>query len=126
MKCHTIYKRLSNGANSEEEEEMEGFGWAILSIISFGLLIALSTYCNTPENKRQMNYGNQNSQMICPHCQQKGWIRTKTDITSSSSDGKKVAGALITGGLSLLVTGAPENKSRTQAHCLNCKQTWYY
>ena len=43
--------------------------------------------------------------VICPHCQQKGGVKTMRVQVKGNISGGKATGALLTGGLSLFVTG---------------------
>ena len=67
-----------------------------------------------------------NPHMICPHCQTKGEISTKTvDLTKGVSGGK-ATGAILTGGASLLVTGLSRKEKQTEAHCWKCGNIWHF
>jgi transcription elongation factor Elf1 len=68
----------------------------------------------------------QNMQMICPHCQTKGSVRTNEIERKVGVSGGKATGAILTGGISLLLTGLSRKESVTQAHCGNCGATWIY
>jgi hypothetical protein len=65
-----------------------------------------------------------NDAYICPHCQTKGCVRTKSITKKMGISGAKATGALFTGGLSLLATGLSRKEGMTQAHCCNCNCTW--
>jgi hypothetical protein len=65
-------------------------------------------------------------QMICPHCQTKGSVKTKEIERKVGISGGKATGAILTGGFSLLVTGLSRKESCTQADCGNCGATWVY
>ena len=69
-------------------------------------------------------YGDTNSEYICPHCQQKGLVRIKNVKRKKGISGAKVMGALVTSGVSLVVTGLSKKDGMTQAHCDNCNCTW--
>jgi len=64
--------------------------------------------------------------MICPHCQTKGQVHTKSVKQKKGISGGKVMGGLLTGGISLLATGLSRKEKLTQAHCGNCNSTWYF
>lgn len=74
----------------------------------------------------QLEYGSVNGQIICPHCQTKGKVRTKRIQKDAGISGKKATAAALTGGISLLATGLSRKETVTQAHCDNCNSTWTY
>jgi hypothetical protein len=74
----------------------------------------------------EAQYGIANTEMICPHCQQKGKIHTKFVNLKKGVSGAKATGAILTGGLSLLAIGLSRKENTTQAHCVNCSSTWYF
>lgn len=61
---------------------------------------------------------------ICPHCQTKGFVHTKSVTRKKGISGGKATGAILTGGLSILATGLSRHEDSTQAHCTNCNTTW--
>ena len=71
-------------------------------------------------------FGEINPQMICPHCQAHGQIRTKIVERKKGVSGAKATGAILTGGFSLLATGLSRKEHPTQAHCDNCNNTWEF
>jgi hypothetical protein len=73
-----------------------------------------------------LQFGFQNSTMVCPHCQTKGMIRTKRVEKKSGVSGGKATAAVLTGGVSLLATGLSRKEDLTQAHCEKCKNTWTF
>lgn len=71
-------------------------------------------------------YGTVSPEMICPHCQVKGHVRTKKVVRDNGVSGGKAAAAVLTGGISILATGLSSHKLSTQAFCGNCKNTWLF
>jgi hypothetical protein len=71
-------------------------------------------------------YGCTNAQIVCPHCQQPGAVRTTQVSLKKGISGAKATGAILTGGASLLVTGLSQKVGATQAHCDSCHSTWTY
>ena len=71
-------------------------------------------------------YGTINPQMICPHCQTKGSVRTKPVTKKTGISGGKATAALLTGGVSMLATGLSRKEGMTQAHCESCNCTWTF
>jgi hypothetical protein len=81
-----------------------------------------------PEERKiyedRLKWGPLNPALICPHCQTKGQIHTKSVNRKKGVSGAKATGALLTGGISLLATGLSRKEGATQAHCSNCDSTW--
>ena len=73
-----------------------------------------------------VQWGTVRPAMICPHCQTKGQVHTKSVKRKKGISGGKVMGGLLTGGISLLATGLSRKEKLTQAHCSNCNSTWYF
>jgi len=72
----------------------------------------------------QQQYGYLKLEVICPHCQTKGHVRTKPVARKRGISGAKATGALLTGGVSILATGLSRKEGLTQAHCEKCGSTW--
>jgi len=70
--------------------------------------------------------GRVNPALICPHCQMSGNVRVKPITKKVGISGAKATGALLTGGLSVLVTGLSRTDDLTEAHCGNCSSTWRF
>jgi hypothetical protein len=125
-------------------------GWSVVVIIGI-LIIALIVSASISEKRKiaamspeeQANYkerkarrsreasaqfvhGPVNPQIICPHCQWKGTIRTKPIKKKAGISGGKATAAILTGGVSMLATGLSRKEALTQAHCDNCKSTWSF
>ena len=66
------------------------------------------------------------AQLVCPHCQQRGYVRTGPITLKKGISGGKATGAVLTGGLSLFATGLSHKEQHTQAHCSSCKSTWVF
>jgi hypothetical protein len=71
-------------------------------------------------------YGPINDQIICPHCQQRGGVRTKNIEQKVGISGAKATGAILTGGVSLLATGLSRKREVTSARCGNCSSDWQF
>ncbi|HEY5041386.1 MAG TPA: hypothetical protein VIK53_05230 [Verrucomicrobiae bacterium] len=71
-----------------------------------------------------MMFGNPSPEIICPHCQTRGNVRTKPVRRKKGVSGGKATAALLTGGISLLATGLSRKEHVTEAFCLNCKSRW--
>ena len=78
------------------------------------------------ESELAQQHGPINPAMVCPHCQEKGKIRTKLVDRKKGISGTKATGAILTGGVSMLATGLSRKERLTQAHCGNCKNSWEF
>ena len=78
------------------------------------------------QDQLKIKYGSIKKEMICPHCQTKGKIRTKNIKQKKGISGGKAVATVLTGGLSILAVGLSRKESVTQAHCGNCKATWVF
>lgn len=74
--------------------------------------------------EKELKWGLPNPAYICPHCQTKGRVFTKSVKRKKGVSGAKATGAVLTGGLSLLATGLSRKEGLTQAHCCNCDCSW--
>jgi hypothetical protein len=75
---------------------------------------------------RNLQHGQVNPQMICPHCQSRGKVRAKHVALKRGVSGGKAAAAVLTGGVSVLATGLSRKEGATEAHCDNCGSTWHF
>lgn len=66
------------------------------------------------------------AQIVCPHCQTRGTVTTRSAVRKVGISGGKATGAVLTGGLSLLATGLSRKASMTEAHCSRCGSSWYF
>ena len=62
--------------------------------------------------------------MVCPHCRAAGQVFTRQVWAKKGISGGKATGAVITGGLSVLVTGLSREEKVTEAVCSNCGVPW--
>ena len=69
-------------------------------------------------------HGQLHPMMLCPHCQEKGNVRTQPVKRKKGVSGGKATAAILTGGVSLLATGLSRKEQATEAHCANCGSTW--
>jgi len=75
---------------------------------------------------RDVQHGRVSSQIICPQCQSRGKVRTKSVTKKKGISGGKATAALLTAGTSLLATGLSRKERTTEAHCDNCGSTWHF
>jgi hypothetical protein len=75
---------------------------------------------------RDVQHGHVNSQMICPHCQSRGTVRTKHVTQKKGISGGKATAAVLTAGVSVLATGLSRKEGATEVHCDKCGSTWHF
>ena len=71
-----------------------------------------------------LKWGQENKDMICSQCQDKGFIRTKSVQRKKGVSGGKATAAILTLGITMLATGLSRKEGLTQAHCTKCNSTW--
>ena len=71
-------------------------------------------------------HGPLNHAMICPHCGERGMVRTMAVDRKKGISGGKATAALLTGGVSMLATGLSRKEQLTRAHCDNCRTAWEF
>jgi len=94
-------------------------------IISLNPPSGIRCFCGTLHHNMSKSPQNQTG-MVCPHCQQRGTVETKSIKRKKGISGTKATGAIFTGGLSLLATGLSRKEKETEAHCKACGATWHY
>lgn len=102
------------------------FGFILLVFVVAVIAGVVKGLTSTPEQIAEMQFGPFNHQMICPHCNTTGQIRTKPIEQKKGVSGGKATAAILTGGVSLLATGLSRKEKNTQAHCMNCSNTWFF
>lgn len=80
----------------------------------------------TSSGSYDLTYGKLNPGIVCPQCQMKGAVRTKSVKQKRGVSGGKATAAVLTGGLSVLATGLSRKEQSTQAYCARCRSTWHY
>ena len=108
--------------------------WGAIFGILFGALLIWGSFgmkkSETPGKGMDiintLAHGPLRPEMICPHCQVKGKVHTQLVKHKKGISGGKAAGAILTGGLSILATGLSRKEKCTQAHCDNCGSTWEF
>jgi len=78
------------------------------------------------EDSRTAIHGQKNEALLCPHCGEKGGVRTKPIDMKKGVSGAKATGALLTGGVSLLATGLSRKEKLTKTHCDLCQSDWIF
>ena len=78
------------------------------------------------ERAASVAWGPRNRELLCPHCQRPGDVRTKNLKVKKGISGGKATAAVLTGGVSLVATGLSRKEKTTQARCGNCGSTWQF
>jgi transcription elongation factor Elf1 len=84
---------------------------------------------NKNQNKKEIimsGFSSLNPNLVCPHCQTKGFVHTMQVKKKKGISGAKATAAILTGGWSLLATGLSKKDMITEAHCDNCGTTWHF
>jgi len=63
-------------------------------------------------------------QIVCPHCRREGSVVTSQVQQKRGVSGGKATGAVMTGGMSLFLTGLSRKQTVTQLRCGGCGVTW--
>jgi len=80
----------------------------------------------TQDHRNTILHGPLNPVMVCPHCAEKGHVRTHSVTLKKGVSGGKATAAILTGGVSLLATGLSRKEDNTQAWCENCTNQWIF
>jgi hypothetical protein len=73
---------------------------------------------------RDYSHRDGDMQLLCPHCQSRGTVQSKTGKAKKGVSGGKATAAVFTGGISLLGTGLSRRQPVTVRTCSNCKTKW--
>lgn len=71
-------------------------------------------------------FGPLNPALLCPHCGERGTVRTKPVNRKKGVSGGKATAALLTGGASMLAVGLSRKEHLTRAHCDRCGSAWEF
>jgi DNA-directed RNA polymerase subunit RPC12/RpoP len=66
------------------------------------------------------------SYIVCPQCQSRGTVTTEQVKMKKGISGGKATGAVLTGGVSLLLTGLSRKEGVTEATCSKCGSVWHF
>ena len=97
----------------------------VTEIIICSLIIAYMVGCILATSS-DFAYMPVNLAVVCPHCQTSGNVRVKRLRQKTGISGGRATGAVLTGGLSLLVTGLSRKQWVTHAHCDYCYTDWQF
>jgi transcription elongation factor Elf1 len=81
-----------------------------------------SNWYSPPKEEKKRLDGN----LVCPHCQMKGTVRTVRGVRKAGISGGKAVAAVITLGWSMLATGLSRKEHITEARCSNCGSIWRF
>lgn len=76
--------------------------------------------------QRNVQGGDPNPQMVCPHCQVRGQVVSSPITVKAGISGGKATAAVLSGGVSVLATGLSRKTHVTSASCQNCHNTWTF
>ena len=96
----------------------------VLKVVFFPITFLAWIMKTNQEARLKQQFGPLNPKFVCPHCQTRGEVRTKPTDRKKGISGGKAAGAVLTGGLSILVTGLSRHETVTAARCGHCGSTW--
>ena len=91
----------------------------VLIVIGFIAAVGIGVYVGIQQESAPPN-----PEIVCPHCQSKGTVKTRRVKRKNGISGGKATGALLTGGMSLVATGLSHKATVTNMHCLNCNTRW--
>lgn len=101
--------------------------WAMIAL----MIVAMLCFALMPLAAKfdaahpELTFGPLYPAVICPHCRVKGQVRIKERKVNGGISGAKAAGAVLTGGASVLVTGlSKKSEGVSEAHCGNCQVSW--
>lgn len=98
---------------------MYGMGVWVFLIVCVGIGVWMSIARNRREAERPPS-----PVLVCPHCQVRGHVVAHPIRTKDGISGAKAAGAILTGGVSMLGTGLSRSSAKTLMHCGNCETDW--
>lgn len=105
-------------------------GWTGAALVIVSVIGVVSALALSPGGEgnlnRQLLHAAYNGLLVCPHCQTKGHVRTKSIQVKQGISGTKATAAILTGGISLLVVGLSRKHDATQASCARCRSVWTF
>jgi predicted RNA-binding Zn-ribbon protein involved in translation (DUF1610 family) len=99
----------------------------VLGVLVVVALFAFAIWSSTSSpaaRARRAAKAERDAQLVCPHCQKAGYVRSLGVVRKRGVSGGKATGALLTGGVSLLLVGLSRKERATRMHCANCGTTW--
>jgi len=89
----------------------------------FAFAIWSSTSSPAAQAKRAEN-ARLDAQLVCPHCQTRGYVKSFAVTRKKGISGGKATGAVLTGGVSMLATGLSRKEPARMLRCSNCGTQW--
>lgn len=77
-----------------------------------------------PDGTPEQRHAHRDSQIVCPHCQERGHVRSQAIRRNQRLSLKKAGGAVATLGMSAPLTGLSKKQAVTQMSCTNCGVSW--
>jgi sensor histidine kinase regulating citrate/malate metabolism len=81
-------------------------------------------YSEQTAKQLEAKWGPINPSMVCPHCNEKGKVHTKSVKGKQRIHAGRATAVVLTGESSMLENGLTRKKGITQAYCGNCHNTW--
>jgi hypothetical protein len=102
--------------------------FAIGACVFYGVREYLKYAPQIPTRKRDEKLAKAkcDAQIVCLHCQTRGFVTTEKVQVKKGIHGGKATAALLTGGATMLATGLSQHDQMTQATCSNCGSTWRF
>lgn len=102
------------------------FGGWILLFLCFGVSgLTLVAMALSAAGVDMTSTDTRSQHILCPHCHSSGTVTTWSERRKSGLSGAKATGAILTGGISLLVTGLSNSESQMKARCSHCGVSWW-
>lgn len=92
-----------------------------LVVIAVIALLAVGGY---RYEKRNAEANTNAHNLVCPHCGAAGTVAIRLASRKRGISGGKATGAVVTGGLSLFLTGLSRREGVRELTCSNCGMTW--
>ena len=93
----------------------------VLSLVAFAIW---QTGLSPDAQAKRAERARQDAQLVCPHCQTAGCVRSDVVTRKKGISGGKATGAVLTGGVSMLATGLSRKEPATRMRCSNCGTQW--
>jgi DNA-directed RNA polymerase subunit RPC12/RpoP len=95
----------------------------VVVVLAFTLYYIISPNGLKADIKRKIK---QDRKIRCPQCRKRKHVTTAQVMKKKGVSGGKATGAILTGGLSLFLTGLSREEEMTRAECSNCGSVWHF
>jgi RecJ-like exonuclease len=103
---------------------------ALVLVILFGLQVQRANKIDAAQRVADQEVARvaaeKAKQIVCQHCQTKGFVTIKEFRQKQGVSGGKATAAVLTGGLSVVATGLSRHGWVTKANCSNCGTQWIF